>query len=170
MGFDHARGDLVCWLEADLTIPPQEISLFWDAFVSGKGEYINGSRFVYKMERNAMPFFNFVGNRFFGNVFTLLLGQRFTDTLCGFKAISRRNYLKIRKQIDYFGAFDPFGDFQLIFGAIKNGLKVIEIPVHYQPRSYGEPKAYGHGLMSFLKHVFLLLKMSWIAFKKFILF
>jgi ubiquinone/menaquinone biosynthesis C-methylase UbiE len=167
MGFDNAKGDFVCWLEADLTTPPEEIELFWNAYISGKGEYINGSRFVYKMERQAMPFFNFMGNRFFGILFTILLGQRFTDTLCGFKAISKKNYLKIRKDINYFGDFDPFGDFELIFGVIKNNLKVAEIPVHYRPRGYGEPKAYGKTIISYFKHVLLLFRMSWIAFKKF---
>ena len=122
------------------------------------------------MEKRAMPLFNFIGNRFFGNIFTPLLGQRFTDTLCGFKAISRSNYEKIRRQIDFFGNFDPFGDFELIFGAIKNGLKIAEIPVHYRPRQYGEPKAYGKSFFSFLKHAWLLVKMSWVAFLKLTLF
>ena len=168
-GYDEAKGDLVIWLEADLTTPPEEAYQFWETFITGKGEYINGSRFIYKMERSAMPLLNFLGNRFFGILFTILLKQRFTDTLCGFKAISKKNYLKIRKQIDYFGDFDPFGDFELIFGAIKNNLKVADIPVHYRPRGYGESKAYGSSFFSFAKHGFLLIRMSWIAFKKFII-
>lgn len=168
-GFDEAKGDFVIWLEADLTTPPEEAIHFWNAFIQNHGEYVNGSRFIYKMERSAMPLFNFLGNRFFGILFTALLKQRFTDTLCGFKAISKKNYLKIRKQIEYFGDFDPFGDFELIFGAIKNNLKVTEIPVHYQPRQYGQSKAYGQSFFSFMKHAMLLLRMSIIAFKKFIL-
>lgn len=167
LGFEKAEGDLLCWLEADLTIPPEEIALFWDAFITGKGEYLNGSRFIYKMGKNAMPFFNNIGNRFFGNIFTLILEQRFTDTLCGFKAISKSNYQKICKQRNYFGDFDPFGDFELIFGAIKLTLKAVEIPVHYRPRTYGQPKAYGNSFFSFLKHGMILLKMSGIAFQKF---
>ncbi len=170
LGFDKAEGDFVFWLEADLTTPPEEIGLFWQAYIEGRGEYINGSRFVYKMEEKAMPFLNFVGNRFFGNLFTLLLGQRFTDTLCGYKGISKRNYLKIRKEIEFFGDFDPFGDFELIFGAVKNNLKVAEIPVHYRPRGYGQSKAYGQSILSFFSHGMLLLRMSWIAFKKFRLY
>lgn len=170
LGCEKAQGDFLCWLEADLTIPPEEIKMFWDAYASGVGEYINGTRFIYQMEKKAMPFLNFVGNRFFGNIFTPLLGQRFTDTLCGFKAISRKNYQKIRWQINFFGDFDPFGDFELIFGAVKNCLKVAEIPVHYRPRQYGEPKAYGKSFFSFLKHAWLLLKMSWTAFIKLTLF
>lgn len=167
MGFDEAKGDFVFWLEADLTTPPEEIKYFWDAYVAGRGEYVNGSRFIYKMEKKAMPFFNFLGNRFFGWLFTIFLGQRFTDTLCGFKAISKKNYMKIRREINYFGDFDPFGDFELIFGVIKNNLKVIEIPVHYQPRNYGEPKAYGKTLFSLVKHALLLFRMSWKAFRVF---
>jgi hypothetical protein len=168
-GFDEANGDFVIWLEADLTTPPEEAIHFWNAYINNQGEYVNGSRFIYKMEKSAMPLFNFLGNRFFGILFTTLLKQRFTDTLCGFKAISKVNYIKIRKQIDFFGDFDPFGDFELIFGTIKNNLKVAEIPVHYQPRQYGESKAYGQSFFSFMKHAWLLIRMSYIAFKKFIL-
>ncbi len=170
LGFEKAQGDLLCWMEADLTIDPKEIVLFWEAFVSGKGEYINGTRFIYQMEKNSMPFFNFIGNRFFGNIFSIILEQRFTDTLCGFKAVSKKNYQKIQKDINYFGDFDPFGDFQLIFGTIKHGLKVAEIPVHYRPRQYGESKAYGKSFFSFLKHAWLLVRMSWFAFIKIKLF
>ena len=108
-----------------------------------------------------MPLINLLGNRVFGNIFTILLGQRFTDTLCGFKAISKRNYLNVRKNIEFFGDFDPFGDFELIFGVIKNNLKVAEVPVRYFPRTYGETKTHP------FKHGWLLVKMCWIAFKKF---
>ncbi len=168
-GYDEAKGDFIIWLEADLTTPPEEAIHFWEVYINNTGEYVNGSRFIYKMERSAMPLFNFLGNRFFGFLFTILLKQRFTDTLCGFKGISKKNYLKIREQIDFFGDFDPFGDFELIFGSIKNNLKVAEIPVHYQPRKYGESKAYGESFFSFLKHGLLLLRMSTIAFRKFII-
>ncbi len=169
LGFDEAKGDFVIWLEADLTTPPEEAIHFWNAYINNQGEYVNGSRFIYKMEKSAMPLLNFLGNRFFGILFTSLLKQRFTDTLCGFKAISKHNYIKIREQIDFFGDFDPFGDFELIFGAIKNNLKVAEIPVHYQPRQYGESKAYGQSFFSFMKHGWLLIRMSVIAFRKFIM-
>jgi len=170
MGFDHAKGDLLCWLEADLTIPPQEIELFWKAYITGKGEYINGSRFIYKMQKDSMPLLNILGNRFFGNVFTMILKQRITDTLCGYKAISRKGYEKVCKQKDYFGDFDPFGDFELILGASKICLKFAEVPVHYRPRSYGSSKAYGKSFNGFLKHAWLLIRMSWIAFIKFRIF
>ncbi|MBI4244615.1 MAG: glycosyltransferase [Planctomycetes bacterium] len=167
LGFDEARGDFICILEADLTTPPEEVELLWDAFVSGKGEYVTGSRFVYQMGKGSMSFFNLIGNRLFGIIFTLILEQRFTDTLCGLKGLSKKNYLRIKKQRDYFGNFDPFGDFELTFGAMKLGLKSVEIPVHYQPRLYGRSKAYGFTFMSFLRHAMLLLRMSAVAFVKF---
>ena len=110
-----------------------------------------------------MPLINLIGNRIFGNLFTALLGQRFTDTLCGLKAISKRNYLNVRKNMRFFGDFDPFGDFELIFGVIKNNLKVSEVPVKYEPRKYGKTKTKP------FKHGMLLLKMCWVAFKKFVL-
>lgn len=163
-GFDKANGDFVLWLEADLTTPPEELWKFWDAYVSGRCEYANGTRLVYRLDKQAMPVINFIGNRFFGNLFTWLLRQRFTDSLCGLKGVSKKDYLKIRKDFKYFGNFDPFGDFELIFGVIKNNLKVSDIPVRYYPRKYGKTKTkpFRHGL--------LLLKMSWIALKKFKLF
>jgi ubiquinone/menaquinone biosynthesis C-methylase UbiE len=160
-GFDHASGDFIIWLEADLTTPPEEIARLWDVYKSGRGEFINGTRLVYRMEKGSMPLINLIGNRIFGNVFTILLGQRFTDTLCGIKGISRRNYINIRKNLKFFGDFDPFGDFELIFGAIKNNLKVSEVPVSYHPRKYGRTKTKP------FKHGWLLIKMCWIAFKKF---
>lgn len=163
-GFDNAKGDFILWLEADLTTPPEELSKLWDAYISGSCEYANGTRLIYKMEETAMPVLNFIGNRFFGNLFSWLLDQRFTDSLCGLKGISKRNYRRIRKEINYFGDFDPFGDFELIFGVIKNNLKVADIPVKYYPRQYGKTKT------KLFKHGFLLLKMSWIAFKKFKMF
>ena len=107
-----------------------------------------------------MPLLNFLGNRFFGILFTILLKQRFTDTLCGFKAISKKNYIKIRKQIDYFGDFDPFGDFDLLFGAAKLNLKIVDLPIRYRERTYGTTNIHRW------KHGLLLLKMALFAAKR----
>jgi hypothetical protein len=112
------------------------------------------------MEKQAMRFLNLLGNKFFGNLFTWLLSQRFRDTLCGTKMISRKNYELIVACRSYFGEFDPFGDFDLIFGAVKQSLKVIEVPVTYRARTYGATN------ISRFKHGLLLFRMSWIAFKK----
>ena len=140
--------------------PPEDLPKFYRALRDGKGEYINGSRLVYPMEKQAMRFLNLLGNKFFGALFSWLLGQRFRDTLCGTKMISRENYKLIEANRSYFGDFDPFGDFDLIFGAVKQNLKVVEVPVSYRARTYGSTN------ISRFTHGWLLLKMSWVAFKK----
>ena len=125
-------------LDADLTVPPEELPRFYNALISDKGEFINGSRLVYPMEKQAMKFFNVLGNKFFAVMFSFVLGQRFKDTLCGTKVLTRANYLKLAAHRKYFGEFDPFGDFDLIFGAARMALRIVEVPVHYRERTYGE--------------------------------
>ena len=131
---------MVMILDADLTMPPEELPKFWEAISSGKGEFINGSRLVYPMEQEAMRFLNLIANKVFSLLFTWLLSQRFTDTLCGTKALTRSDYARLKAGRSYFGDFDPFGDFDLIFGASKLGLKMIEVPIRYASRSYGETR------------------------------
>jgi glycosyltransferase involved in cell wall biosynthesis len=159
-GFAAAAGDVLVIQDADLTAPPEDLPKFFAALRDGKGEYINGSRLVYPMEKQAMQFLNLLANKFFGMLFTWLLGQRFRDTLCGTKMIRKTDYEVIAANRAYFGDFDPFGDFDLIFGAVKQNLKVIEVPVAYRARTYGSTN------ISRWRHGWLLLKMSWIAFKK----
>ena len=159
-GFAAATGDVLVIQDADLTAPPEDLPKFFAALRDGKGEYINGSRLVYPMEKEAMRFLNLLANKFFGALFSWLLGQRFRDTLCGTKMIRKSDYEIIAANRSYFGDFDPFGDFDLIFGAIKQNLKVVEVPVRYRARTYGETN------ISRFRHGWLLLKMSWIAFKK----
>jgi hypothetical protein len=159
-GFAAASGDVLVVQDADLTAPPEDLPKFFAALRDGKGEFINGSRLVYPMEKQAMRFLNLLANKFFGTLFTWLLGQRFRDTLCGTKMIRRRDYDVIAANRSYFGDFDPFCDFDLIFGAVKQNLKVIEVPVRYQARTYGTTN------INRFRHGLLLLKMSWIAFNK----
>jgi len=156
--FEAARGDVLIILDADLTMPPEQLPKFFDAIASGKGEFINGSRLVYPMEKQAMQFLNLVANKIFSLLFSWLLAQRFTDTLCGTKALCRSDYLRIKSGRDYFGKFDPFGDFDLIFGASKLGLKAVEIPIRYASRSYGKTQ------ISRFRHGILLLRMVLFAF------
>lgn len=137
-GFDMARGDVLMILDADLTMPPEQLPKFYNAIASGKGEFINGSRLVYPMERGAMRFLNLIANRMFAHIFSFLLNQRFTDTLCGTKVLRKSDYDRIKKNRAYFGDFDPFGDFDLIFGAAKLNMKITEIPIRYADRTYGE--------------------------------
>jgi len=159
-GFDMARGDVLVILDGDLTVPPEDIPKFYQAIVSGRGEYVNGSRLVYPMEREAMRFLNLVANTVFSWLFTWLLNQRFTDTLCGTKVLRRHHYRRIVANRDYFGDFDPFGDFDLIFGASKLNLKVVEIPIRYRARDYGETQ------ISRFSHGWLLIRMVVFAFFK----
>ena len=160
-GFAAAEGDVLVIQDADLTAPPEDLPKFFEAWRTGKGEYINGTRLVYPMERQAMRFLNLLANKFFGKLFSWLLSQRFRDTLCGTKMISRRHYQILAAHRSFFGDFDPFGDFDLIFGAVKQNFKVVEVPVTYRARTYGTTN------ISRFRHGWLLLKMSWIAFKKF---
>lgn len=159
-GFSHASGDILMILDADLTTPPEDLQKFYEAIISGKGEFINGCRLVYPMEKQAMRFINLLGNKFFSLAFSWLLNQRIKDTLCGTKVLFREDYLRIKANREYFGDFDPFGDFDLLFGASKLNLKMIEIPIRYQDRQYGSTniRRWAHG--------WLLLKMTVYGFFK----
>ena len=159
-GFAVANGDILMILDADLTMPPEDLPKFYRAIVEDQGEFINGCRLVYPMEKQAMRFLNLLGNKFFSMMFSWLLSQRFKDTLCGTKVLFRRDYERIRANRAYFGEFDPFGDFDLIFGAVKQNLKVIEIPIRYKDRTYGSTN------ISRFSHGWLLLKMTLFAYKK----
>lgn len=158
--FEAATGDVLMILDADLTVPPEDLPRFVRALAEGRGEFVNGTRLVYPMEDDAMRFLNKIGNRFFSVLFTWLLGQRFRDTLCGTKVLTKRNYDVIAANRAHFGDFDPFGDFDLIFGAAKANLKIVEVPVRYRARTYGTTN------ISRFRHGWLLLKMSWVAFKR----
>jgi SAM-dependent methyltransferase len=159
-GFDMASGDILMILDADLTVPPEDLPKFYDAMASGKGEFINGSRLVYNMDRKAMRFLNILGNKFFSMMFTWLLDQRFKDTLCGTKAIFKSDYEQLKIGRNYFGEFDPFGDFDLILGASKLNLKIVEIPIRYKERTYGSTN------ISRFKHGLILLRMCLFASRK----
>jgi len=149
LGFAHATGDILMILDADMTVPPEDLPRFYDAIVSGRGEFINGVRLVYPMEKQAMRYLNLVGNKFFSLAFSWLLGQPIKDTLCGTKVLSRENYEKIAANRSYFGDFDPFGDFDLLFGAAKQNLKIVEMPVRYRQRLYGDTNIdrWRHGMI-----------------------
>jgi len=159
-GFEMATGDILMILDADLTTPPEDMPKFFNAISRGKGEFINGSRLVYPMEKEAMRFLNILGNKFFSVMFSWLLGQRLKDTLCGTKVLSRKNYTELIANRAYFGDFDPFGDFDLIFGASKLNLKIVEVPIKYRSREYGDTN------ISRFSHGWLLLKMVVFAMNK----
>ena len=151
LGFEKARGDVLMILDADMTVPPEDLPRFYEALVTGKGEFINGVRLVYPMEKEAMQTLNFFGNKFFSLAFSWLLGQPVKDTLCGTKVLWKKDYEQIAANRSYFGDFDPFGDFDLIFGAAKLNLKIIDLPIRYRERTYGTTNIsrWRHGLLLF---------------------
>jgi 2-polyprenyl-3-methyl-5-hydroxy-6-metoxy-1,4-benzoquinol methylase len=159
-GFAAAAGDVLVIQDADLTVPPEELARFFRLWCEGKGDLLNGSRLVYPLEKGAMRFLNFLGNRFFSFLLTWLSGQRLSDTLCGTKMISKEHYQLIRANCVFPDGVDPFGDFDLILGAIKQHLKIVNVPVRYKARAYGETR------ISRFRHGWLLLRMSWMAVKR----
>lgn len=160
-GFEAATGEVLMILDADVTVDPEALTKFYHAIAEGYGEFINGSRLVYPMERQAMRVLNLIGNKAFSMIFTWILEQRLRDTLCGTKVLRKRDYEKIKAGRHYFGDFDPFGDFDLLFGAAKLNLKIVEVPVRYRDRTYGETK------IKRFRHGLLLLRMCGVAYKRF---
>lgn len=154
LGFARATGDLLMILDADLSVAPEDLQQFYTAIMSGVAEFAMGSRLVYTMDPKAMRFLNLLGNRFFGLLLSLLIGQPIKDTLCGTKVLWRADYERLASNRSYFGDFDPYGDFDLIFGAAKLNFKIVEIPVRYRERTYGAPN------ISRFADGWLLLKMS----------
>jgi glycosyltransferase involved in cell wall biosynthesis len=156
-GFAAASGDILMILDADLTVPPEELPKFYQALVEGRGEFINGTRLVHRMEGEAMRLLNKIANKFFSMLFTWLLRQRIKDTLCVTKVLRRKDYEKIAADRGSCGVFDPFGDFELLFGAAKRTLRIAEVPVRYRKRTYGEVKIHR------LSHGLLFIRMSLVA-------
>ena len=159
-GIELATGEILYILDADLTTPPQDMPKFYEILRKNKGEFINGCRLVYPMEKEAMRFLNLIANKFFGIAFSFLLGQRLRDTLCGTKVLFKKDYEIIKQNRHYFGDFDPFGDFDLLFGAAKLNLKIVEVNVRYKDRQYGTTQ------ISRFKHGILLIRMTLFASKK----
>ncbi len=160
-GFDAATGDILMILDSDLTMPPEELPKYYRAIATGQAELVNGCRLVYPMESQAMRLLNYAGNKFFSVAFSWLLGQPIRDTLCGTKVLSRADYEKIKAGRVFFGEFDPFGDFDLLFGAARAARKIVDLPIRYRDRTYGETK------IQRWRHGWLLIRMCALAFVRF---
>jgi ubiquinone/menaquinone biosynthesis C-methylase UbiE len=160
-GFAAAKHDVLMILDGDISVAPEDLPKFYRALMEGRGELINGSRLVYDLEPGAMRFLNLLGNKAFSVLFRAIIGQHVKDTLCGTKVLRRADYDRVAAGRAYFGDFDPFGDFDLLFGAGRLGLKIVDLPVRYQARSYGQTN------ISRFRHGLLLLRMTVFAFWKF---
>jgi glycosyltransferase involved in cell wall biosynthesis len=160
-GFAAAKHDVLMILDGDLSVQPEDLPKFYSALIQGIAELVNGSRLVYDVEPGAMRFLNIHGNRTFSTVFRMITAQHVKDTLCGTKVLLRSDYERIERGRSYFGDFDPFGDFDLLFGAAKLGLRIVDVPVRYQPRVYGTTNIHRW------RHGLLLLKMAAFALWKF---
>jgi len=158
--FAHASGDVLMILDAEMTVAPEELPRFYRAIADGTAEFVNGVRLVYPMQSEAMRLLNYLGNKMFGVVFSWILRQPVKDTLCGTKVLTRAAYDTIAANRSYFGDFDPFGDFDLLFGAAKSNLKIVDLPVRYRDRTYGTTNIDGW------RHGALLLRMAVFAARK----
>jgi len=159
-GFERSKGDVLMIVDADLTVPPEELPKFYRALASGRSDFVNGVRLVYPMEQKSMQFLNMLANKAFGICFSWILGQSIKDTLCGTKVLWREDYNLIAENRHFFGDFDPFGDFDLLFGAARLNLKIVDLPIRYQARTYGETN------ISRWKHGWLLLRMVFFAARR----
>lgn len=159
-GFDTASGDILIIYDGDMSVPPEEIRQFYDLLIGKEKILLNGSRFIYPMGNKAMSNLNYLANKMFSLIFTWLFKQKITDTLCGTKALTKKDYYEIKKERYYFGDFDPFGDFDLLFGATKLNFKIIDVPVNYKERIYGKSN------INRWKNGWSLLKMTVVAVKK----
>ncbi|MDD5583464.1 MAG: glycosyltransferase [Candidatus Omnitrophica bacterium] len=160
-GFDAASSDILMILDGDLTVMPEELTYFFDTIAGGTAEFVNGSRLVYPMPKGAMKVSNMIGNNFFSNVFSFILGQRIRDTLCGTKVLFRTDWERIKPMVDTWGTTDRWGDYDLLFGASKLNLKIIDLPVHYQERIYGATK-----MTKVFRHGLIMLTMCFHGYKK----
>lgn len=151
LGFEKAKGDILMIYDADMTVDAKDLEKFYFALASKKARFANGSRLVYPMEDDAMRFLNKIGNKLFSVLFTHILGVRFKDTLCGTKVMWRKDFIKYKRDYLRYLKTDPFGDFALIFTAVKNKLKIAEIPIRYKERVYGSTNInrFYHGLLLF---------------------
>jgi glycosyltransferase involved in cell wall biosynthesis len=157
LGFAHASQPLLTILDADLTMPPEMLGRFYEAYAEGHADFVNGSRLIYPMEGEAMQFLNRLGNVFFAKALSWVLDTRLSDSLCGTKLVARHDYQRMIKWRADFGDFDPFGDFELLFPAAVLGLSMVDVPVRYRARQYGSTNIHRFG------HGWQLLRMTWIG-------
>jgi len=150
-GGEAAQADVIMILDADMSVPPEELPRFFEPIQAGRADFVNGTRMIYPMKGQAMRTLNYLGNKFFSLILSWLMEQHISDTLCGTKACLKKDYLKIRM------GRCAWGDFDLLFGIARLRKKIVEMPVHYQERVAGKSK------MRVLKHGLLLMRMCFVG-------
>lgn len=157
VGMSRATHEVAVILDADLSVAPEQLAFFYEAYRTGIGDFVNGSRLVYPMEGEAMRFLNKIANVFFAKALSATLGVRLTDSLCGTKLIALHDVRRIQRWRADFGDFDPFGDFELLFPAAVLCLGIVDVPIRYRARTYGTTniQRFRDGLR--------LLRMTWLA-------
>ncbi len=160
-GMAVATGDVLMILDADMTVMPEDLPAFFEAVTENRGELVMGTRLVYPLVGQAMRTANVLGNRAFALAFSFLLEQRITDTLCGTKVVMRHHYDALLATRVLFGDVDRWGDYDWIFGAARNNLRIVELPVHYVERVAGETK-----MRRRLRNALVMLRMCGVALRR----
>ena len=146
-GMRQATGDLLLFTDSDLSAPIAEAGKLFVRIAAGADVAI-GSRWLDPALQTArQPFYRQLFGRMFNLLLRLILGLRFKDTQCGFKAFTRPAAQRIfaRQRIERWG-FDP----ELLFLAARLGLKVEEVPVEWadDPRTKIRPLRDGARIFS----------------------
>ena len=139
-GIEISNGDIIVIYDADLTVSFDDIEFAIKILINSNADFINCTRMIYPQKEGAMKKLNFIGNSFFAILFSLLFKKKITDTLCGTKIFYKKDWVKIKQDISNWGTKDLWGDYDLLIGAYKNNLKILEVPVTYYERTSGETK------------------------------
>tara|TARA_B110000977_G_scaffold125183_1_gene160299 strand:+ start:1495 stop:2904 length:1410 start_codon:yes stop_codon:yes gene_type:complete len=160
-GINLASGEIILIYDADLTVSFDDLVNSINLLLKTDADFINCTRMIMPQQKNAMKFLNFYGNLFFAFLFSILFKQKITDTLCGTKIFFKKDWEQIKKYNNTWGAKDLWGDFDLLLGAYKNNLKIVENPISYTDRKEDETKMTG-----IIKNSIRMLIITFVAYYK----
>jgi dolichyl-phosphate beta-glucosyltransferase len=146
-GMLNARGDLLLFSDADLSSPIEESPKLFEA-IEGGADVAIGSRWLRsELQTARQPLHRQLFGRIFNLALRIILGLKFKDTQCGFKAFTQSAAQSIfpLQRIERWG-FDP----ELMFLAKKRGVRVAEIPVRWAHDEGGRINPLRDGLRMFV--------------------